>query len=220
MPAIVASSGIGSSPEAIRVAKNMARWYKHPWHMVQDGKVYTLDSVDYRTPVKPLPPYPWLKVTTQEWLDNKLLLVPKSRRMQITWLMACLHLWLAMFHPGMTVFLVSDKEEKSDELVRRCEFILDNIPDTDILKPKKKSRYCYLGFPGINSYIRGIPQGASQLRQYTASAILFDEFAFWESGQKETLGAARPTLEGGGRLTIVSSVLEGPWKELVFDETM
>jgi hypothetical protein len=36
----------------------------------------------------------------------------------------------------------------------------------------------------------------------------------------ETLGAARPTIEGGGRLTIVSSAQDGPYKKLVFDETL
>ena len=207
-------------PLESEIAARMRRWHAHPWHMVQDKVIYTLDGVDFKTPVKPLPTYPWLKYTTEQWLDSRLLAVPKSRRMQMTWLMCYLHLWLAMFHAGMSVFLVSDKEEKSNELVERCRFIYDNIPNDQMLKPRAKSKYCYLGFPGLNSYIRGVPQGAGQLRQYTASAIFFDEFAFWEAGQKETLGAAVPTIEGGGRLTIVSSPLDGPWKQIVFDETL
>jgi len=124
-----------------------------------------------------------------------------------------------MLHPGRSIFIVSDKEQKSDELVRRCEFMYTNIPEGTILKPIMRSKYCALEFPGLDSYIMGLPSGAAQLRQYTASALLFDEFAFWGDAM-ETLGAARPTIEGGGRLTIVSSAQDGPYKKLVFDETL
>ena len=197
----------------------MKRWYHDPWAAVREGKIFTLDQTDFKTPVKPFPVKPHLEHLTKIWQEHQLLLVPKSRRMMMSWLMCYLHLWMAMFHPGRSVFIVSDKEQKSDELVRRCEFMYDNIPDGLILKPQMRAKYCSLEFPGLDSYIMGLPSGAAQLRQYTASALLFDEFAFW-SDAMETLGAARPTIEGGGRLTIISSAQDGPYKKLVFDETL
>jgi len=203
----------------LEIAKTMARWHKDPWAAIREQCIFTLDQTDYKQPVKPFPDKPHLEFLTREWEQYRLLLVPKSRRMMASWLMAWLHLWLAMFHPGRSVFLVSDKEQKSDELVRRCEFMFDNIPEGKILKPAVRSKYCLLEFPGLHSTIMGIPSGASQLRQYTASALLFDEFAFWPDAM-ETLGAARPTTEGGGRLTIISSAQDGPFKRLCFDETL
>ena len=202
-----------------RIAATMKRWYADPWAAIAEGKIFTLDQTDFKNPVKPFPTKPHLEHLTRAWLDNPMMLVPKSRRMMLSWLMAWLHLWMAMFHPGRSIFIVSDKEQKSDELVRRCEFMYTNIPEGCILKPTVRSKYCALEFPGLDSYIMGLPSGAAQLRQYTASALLFDEFAFWTDAM-ETLGAARPTIEGGGRLTIISSAQDGPYKRLVFDETL
>lgn len=202
-----------------QVAENMRLWHADPWYGVDKGWIYTLDQTDFNNPVKPFPSVPHLKFITREWQENRMLLVPKSRRMMLSWLMCYLHLWMAMFHPGRAVFIVSDKEQKSDELVRRCEFMFTNIPEGTILKPVLRTKYCVMEFPGLDSTIMGLPSGAAQLRQYTASALLFDEFAFWQDAL-ETLGAARPTIEGGGRLTIVSTAQDGPFKKLVFDETL
>lgn len=208
-----------TDPKAQEIATNMARWFNDPWKMIEDRAIYTLDEVDLKTPVKLFTPDEYLKVIAEEWMREKLLAVPKSRRMRLTWLMVFLHLWLAMFHQGASVFFVSDKEEKSDFLVRRAEFIFDHLPADKMLKPQMRSKYCLLEFPGLNSSIRGIAQGAGQLRQYTATALFFDEFAFWERG-RETLGASKPTVDGGGRITIVSSAQEGAFGDVVFDRMM
>jgi phage FluMu gp28-like protein len=185
--------------------------------MVEDGAIYTLDPVDILNPIKQLPNKPWLEYICNYWLSGLLTLVPKSRRMMISWLMAFLHLHLAMFNEGVNIFFVSDKEEKSDELVKRAEFILKFIPENMMLKPRWKSSYCYLEFPGLNSSIQGVPMGADQLRQYTATAIMADEFAFW-SKARETYMAAIPTIQGGGRFTAISSPQVSFFKDLVFDQ--
>ena len=199
-----------------KIARNMRTYFNNPWSMVEDGVVYTLDSTDLLQPVKPFPAHPWLKLMAEKWLEEPLFASFKSRRMTITWLMVFLHLWLAMFREGASVFFVSDKEEKSDELIDRAHFIYNNIPSTSMLKPLCKRSYCYLEFPGLNSYIHGVPQGADQLRQYTATAILNDEFAFWSKG-RETFMASKPTIDGGGKVTLISSPMEGFFKELCFD---
>ena len=199
------------------IARNMQTWFANPWSMVEDGVIYTLDQVDMLNPIKRLPAKPWLKLTTAYWLEDKLILIPKSRRLMFSWLMTFLHLHLAMFNEGMSIFFVSDKEEKSDELVKRAEFIMKYIPDDQMLKPKWKGSYCYLEFPGLNSYIQGVPMGADQLRQYTASAIMADEMAFWSLARETYMGSI-PTIQGGGRFTGLSSPQAGFFKDLVFDE--
>ena len=185
--------------------------------MIQDGVIYTHDDVDMLNPVKRFPNEPWLECIVNKWLNHPLNLVPKSRRMKMSWLMVFLHTHLAMFNEGVSVYFVSSKEEKSDELVDRAEFILKYIPDEVMLKPRYKRTFCYLEFPGLNSFIHGIPMGADQLRQYTGTALLFDEFAFWEKA-RETYMAAIPTIQGGGRLTAISSAQASFFKDLVFDE--
>jgi len=199
-----------------KIAKNMEVYYSNPWAMVEDGCIYTLDQANLLDPIKPLPNQPWLESIAMAWMEDHLLAVVKSRRMIITWTFVFLHLWLAMFREGAAVFFVSDKEEKSDELVRRAEFIYNHIPDDMVLKPRTKGSYCNLEFPGLNSFIKGVPQGERQLRQYTATAIFADEFAHWDNA-KATFMASKPTIEGGGKFSCVSSPKEGFFKEICFD---
>ncbi len=217
-------SGVGQSDTTIkenetvqaRIAKNMEVYYYNPWAMVEDGIIYTLDQTDLLNPIKPFPKHPWLKEVTTQWLDSSLIAVYKSRRMTMSWLMMFLHLWLVMFREGAAVFIVSDKEDKSNELVKRAEFIYNHIPDDMVLKPRMKPTYCKMDFPGLNSYMLGVPQGANQLRQFTATAILADEFAFWERA-RETFMASKPTIDGGGKFTAISSPQEGFFKDICFD---
>jgi len=164
----------------------------------------------------------YLHELTNMWCGARLLLIPKSRRMLVTWTMCALHYWLARFgHPGAKVALVSRKEGRSEsegsaELVWRCKFIHDHVPRNVVDCPTEYT-FCRLRFPQTNSEIIGVGQGADQLRQHTLTAIFADEMAFWESA-RETYIASRPTIEGGGRFTGVSSAHPGFFKMLVYDE--
>lgn len=154
------------------------------------------------------------------WLQEKRLLVPKSRRVLVSWTMVSLHCWLARFFPGTTVAFVSRKQGLNDsegaaELVRRVKFIEEHLPAE--LEPLPfQYNFARLKYPTIGSEIIGVAQGADQLRQYTLSAIFADEMAFWELAH-DTYSASLPTLEGGGRFTGVSSANPGFFKQAVFD---
>lgn len=209
--------GLGDSDSpAAKIARNMEIYHRNPWALVEDECIFTLEETNLLNPVKPLPNHPWLRELAIDWQTEPLFALFKSRRMICTWLFVFLHLWLAMFREGAAIFFVSDKEEKSDELVRRAKFIYDHIPENMMLKPEAKYTYCNLKIPGLNSKIQGVPQGADQLRQFTATAILCDEFSFWERA-RETFMASKPTIDGGGKITLISSPREGFFKELVFD---
>lgn len=144
--------------------------------------------------------------------------------MTCSWNFISLYLWDTIFHPGRFNGFVSKKEDDAGELVERAEFIYNQIPEWRIpraLLPKIKAGKMtrqppVLEFPEINSKIQGFPQGAGQLRQYTLSGILGDECAFWEQAQ-QFYSASQPTLEGGGRMTLISSRSPGFFKKLVFD---
>jgi hypothetical protein len=146
------------------------------------------------------------------------LYVPKPRRMKFTWLFAHLHTWLALFHAGAGIFLVSSKEAKSGELIDRCEFIVDHLPwpvkpEVKRSGPKPHYQSPALIFPRLGSKILGIAEGPDQLRQFGASAILFDEFGTWDY-PRATFAAAKPCILGGGRLAIVSSAYPGTWRAM------
>lgn len=191
-----------------------------PWAFLSTC-VLTLDQVDKTCPVKKFPSdLDYLYVYTRIWQRYPKILVPKSRRMIMSWVNTALYLWDTMFNVGRFNAFVSRKEEAADELVKRPEFIYDHIPESVIprdLLPRKHSKFCHLIFPEINSQIQGFPQGSDQLRQFTFSGIFGDEMGFWEEAQK-MFSASMPTLEGGGRFTGVSSPAPGFFKALVHDQ--
>src|SRR5215472_3269091 len=157
---------------------------------------------------------------TNRWLHEKRFLVPKSRRVLVSWTMVALHTWLARFFPGSTIAFVSRKQGLNDsegaaELVRRVKFIEEHLP-ADIEPLPFQYNFARLKYPTIGSEIIGVAQGADQLRQYTLTAIFADEMAYWELAH-DTYSASIPTLEGGGRFTGVSSASPGFFKQAVFD---
>ncbi len=198
----------------------MERFVQHPWSAIEDGYIWTLDSIDLRNPVKQFPNEPWLREVSVLWLRSKLFACPKSRRMKMSWLMCWLHEWLSMTNEGARVYFQSETEKKSDELIQRCEFMYHHIPRTEIVLPKlyrNTAQWCKIIWPGLNSQIEGVAQGPNQLRQYTGSAYLGDEIAFWEQARK-SMAATKPIAEGGGRITYISSAQRGPFRDVVFDE--
>jgi hypothetical protein len=134
--------------------------------------------------------------------------------MKLTWLAIALQVWLAWSRPHANIFLVSDKEEKSAESIARARGIVARlppsvgpVPSTTRVAPPE------IRFPN-GSWMLGIAEGAGQLRQFTATSIVADEFAHWQD-PRASYTAFLPCIEGGGRVLIVSSAAPGFFKELV-----
>lgn len=200
---------------------NIERYRNDPWAFLTEV-CYTKDQTDKKTPIKLMPQYPYLRLYVKLWVKNKKLAVPKSRRMTMSWVNIALYLWDTMFNPVRDNAFVSKKEDDATDLVRRAEFIFDHIPEDKIpraLLPRKETRAkpAALIFPDLDSKIQGFPMGADQLRSYGFSGILGDECAFWDEAQKFYTSAA-PTIEGGGRMSLISSRSPGFFQRLVYDQ--
>lgn len=179
--------------------------------------VFTLDQADKTEPVKRYPNKEYLKYIVNTIEGETLCAIVKHRRMVITWTLCGVFLHDAIFNEGRFNAIMSKKEEDSDELVRRCEFIYDNIPESVLpVKPRKSYKYTQLSFPEIDSVIKGVAQGKDQLRQYTCSRVGADEIAFWPSAL-ESFVAMKPTIEGGGKVTLISTRFPGFFKDLIED---
>lgn len=190
----------------------------HPWYFLMDC-VYTLDQVNQDDPIKTLPDKEYARLYVDCWVKYPMLVIPKTRRMTMSWFTVGLYVWDTIFHRARAQAFVSKKEDDADELVKRAVFIIEHIPESCIPKeylPPWEKKFCSLEFPTINSSIKGYPQGADQLRQFTFSGIFGDESAFWDQAKK-FYSASRPTIDGGGRMTLVSSPAPGFFKALVFD---
>jgi len=193
---------------------------RDPYHWLTTW-VYTVDPHDKKTPIKRFPAKPHIKRLVEVWLDEPLILVPKSRQMMVSWLFCSLYLWDTQFLPGRLNFFQSKKEEDADSLIRRAKFIYDSQPKfirKHKVNPSNSGRhiYCKFEIPEIQSMIRGIPQGGDQIRMHTASGVFSDEMAFQPEAEA-AYTAAKPTIDGGGRWTGVSSAEPGFFADMVDD---
>jgi hypothetical protein len=198
--------------------ENYKRYRNDPWEFLTQC-VFTLDQVSKDEPIRRFPDKEYLRLYCRFWQKYNLMSIPKSRRMTMSWITISLYVWDAIFHRGRFFAFVSKKEDDANELVNRAKFIVDNLDRSlmpDELIPKYRHVFNVLEFPEINSKIQGFPQGADQLRQFTFSGIFGDESAFWENAEK-FYAASFPTLDGGGRMTLVSSPAPGFFKKLTFD---
>jgi len=188
-----------------------------PWAFIGDA-VLTLDQISGQT--KPFPQHDYLRLVVREWQASPLLAIAKSRRMILTWLLVAVNYWLARYRPGSKIGFFARKQgeketEGSNELVWRAKFIHDHLPDVLAPRPVDYSTG-RLVFTDTLSEILALAQGPHQARQYTYTSVLCDEMAFWEQAL-ETYVALRPTAEGGGKITCVSSAAPGFFEQIVFD---
>ncbi len=118
------------------------------------------------------------------------------------------------------IFFTSKKSEDANDLVQRSFILWQSMPEFLRLAHPVELSYGRLRFfrPGQKeglpvSEIRAIPSGGDVLRMHVASGIWCDEFGF-QVGQRATLSAAMPTVQGGGRIDIVSSAEPGILEEM------
>lgn len=146
-------------------------------------------------------------------LLHRIFAVDKCRRMFVSWWLCCEYLYDTLTQQNHANFWVSKKLEDAAYVLgeERILGVYNRIPaevwpgKPDLLRTGKRGKgYELLTCPQTGSYIQAVPEGADQLRQYTASNVMFDEFAF-QSRQREAWTAAKPTIDGGGHIDVVST---------------
>jgi hypothetical protein len=188
-----------------------------PWNFIRDC-VWTRDEATGQ--VRRYPDRAYAELLVRRWQEHPLLAVPKSRRMVVTWLFVACNYWLARFHGLSKIAFMARKlgkteTEGSAELVRRARFIHEHLPPT--LPPcAVEYNIGFLRFPN-GSEIVALGEGEEQARQHTFTSVLADELAFWDH-PLETWIALRPTIDGGGKITAVSSAAPGFFADLCRDQ--
>jgi hypothetical protein len=157
--------------------------------------------------------YDYLRQLTLIRKQHPIFAIEKSRRMLITWWMLSLYLFDTLTMKNHANFVVSKKLGDSAYLLGddRILGVYKRIPESTwknkprlIESGKEERGFTLLTCPDTGSYLQAVASGADQLRQYTASNVFFDEFAF-QDRQEDAWTAARPTIEGGGHIDMVST---------------
>lgn len=165
--------------------------------------VKTLDEHDKTGhPIKPIP-YHWRYIPelVDKFESEPWLFVLKSRQIMATWTALAYALWVVLFHSGKKVAIQSKKADDADALIQRMKIIYDNLPSW---KPEVEFAYCRIKIPTINSDVFGIPQGPDQVRSYTYSLVISDEYGFQQETDK-TFEAVKPIVDGGGKFFAITT---------------
>lgn len=176
--------------------------------------VYTRDEVNAKEPVRLAPVWPdtpgykpYIEPIVRVWERESLVIVDKSRRMWISYLMLALHLHMAITNTDRRIGVMSKKFEDSVEHLINMQRIYEAIPE-DVwpaaTRPTLRYKEGQMTFPEIGSVIHGIASGPDQARQFGYSGVFWDEMDFCEQ-QELTYGALAPTLQNGGKLTIATT---------------
>lgn len=195
--------------------KQAKRWREDAWEWLSDC-VWTEDPHD-RCFKKFPGREPWaqyLRHVVAAYCDPDvhLGLDPKARRMFLSWLHIALRVWRAAKFPHEQIYFdalklgLNEHEPGSAlEMLKRARQILEHLEGDAIPYVAARS---HIDFPETQSRIVAVGSGADQLRGSSATDILMDECAFWPEAEA-TFNASRPTIEGFGRLWMVSTVEHG-----------
>lgn len=210
----------------VQAAINSLNWsmgQQHPWPFLKHF-IQTFDPHDRIHGTKPFPDKLMYRIIAEVWFRTRLLIIPKSRQIMISWIMCALYLWDAMKDPNGFIFMTAQNEEKADILVKRQRFMytaLYNAGYAGMIPMMGKGPEGFgiknaCKFPDTNSEILGLEQGPDVFRSHVGSGILADEAAF-QQYMDESWTALRRIL-GENRFTAVSTPNGRNWfYRMVFD---
>ena len=199
---VVATLAKGQEIESIRW-----RCKRDPWFFKQ-RLIKTIDEHDSEHPVKHIPPWPHLPLITEILQRHKLVLIEKARQVFITWTVLADLLHTALFHDHSRIFVQSKKYSEACELVSMRTGVKSKFG-----RGRIHALYQYL-LPGLftdvqffqgeaqfenGAVIKALAGGEEQVRQHTVTRYFADEAARIPEFE-DTWVAARPSVEGGGKL--------------------
>lgn len=134
---------------------------------------------------------------------DPLLVILKARQLGISWL-ACAYVdWLCTQHAGKSVLLFSQGQLEANELISRISFMYYEHQEHERLPRLVRENTSELEWSN-GSIVRSLPATKKAGRSFTASLVVFDEFAFMLFGAA-LYAAAKPTIDDGGKLWLISS---------------
>lgn len=134
---------------------------------------------------------------------QNLICILKARQLGITWVLCAYSLMLMLTKRDQTVLVFSQGQLEANNIIERVKFLYDNHADQARFPAITEDNKSTLSFANGSS-IKSLPATKKAGRSFTASLIILDEFAFmmWPN---LLLKAAKPAIDNGGQLVILSS---------------
>lgn len=151
----------------------------------------------------------YVKELMQILKNEKFVIVPKSRRMFITWTICAYLTHDTRYNSDSANFILSETEQKAAFCIdKRCYHIEQNLRYPEFRKEVNTLR-TKTGLVGRltydnGSYLWGLASTGDALRAYTATKVFVDEIEFIEQAPALTR-ALVPLIEGGAQAIFASS---------------
>lgn len=211
--------------EGLIQLRRLLTWKKYPYRFLTEA-CYTKDEVAVNRPdlevTRLIPTKDYIKELVDAWQFETLLCVVKSRRMVVSWVVCALELWLCTFTLGAAVYVISLDQTSSDKFLARHLFMYERLPAW-MPRPQlkvwrgKEGDPTKIEFLETGSRIEALSQEPDKIRGEGATLVRCEEMAFWPWPDR-SWKAILPTIQGGGRIVIVSSAQDGSFfKGLVYD---
>lgn len=189
------------TPPTSAESELMEFWSEHPWNWLTgknlDGEplIMTTDEKDDNNPVKPFPAKDYLKEYVDVLMNERIVMVDKSRQMLISTTTLLVMDWFCKFRPSRRGLVSKHKEGEAVELIRdKIRNVHERLPLwVKTALPLSKTPAIRIDYPNTGSYIRAVAQNVavSEARGGTASIVLIDEAAFQDQFG-EMMSAALP----------------------------
>lgn len=189
------------------VARRLLAIKSHPKYFLKYA-TFTKDGNDLVNPCKPFPYNVFYhQVLCDEWYNNKFIIVPKSRQMQVSWSMLACFLWLGLTGADREIYFRRQTFDDALKLLEDMRYIYDHIP-SEIwpreLLPEMQSKEGILYCPDINTTWYAISSGRDKMRGRTPTGVLLDEFSYQDDASM-VLQTILPAARGGCKVAVVST---------------
>lgn len=153
------------------------------------------------------------------------IVINKSRRVGVSWMVAAYVAWLINFSEGVNVLLLSKREDDAKKLLRKVKFILNNLAYHDSDYRRQATPATFLrGEIGVDnqqlltiayrddegndtshSEVASLTMTTDSGRSEGATLIFWDECAFAKPDDEKTWASILPTTLRGGQYVIAST---------------
>jgi hypothetical protein len=138
--------------------------------------------------------------------SDRLITIIKARQIGLSWLMAAYALWTAIYTNAAVVFLFSQDERRAKIFLEKCRYINAHLPE-HLRGEIGVDNALELTFPAMNSKIVAWASTEGAGRSDTATLVIQDE-ADHHPELAANYASVKPTLDAGGQLIHVSTVLK------------
>lgn len=175
--------------------------------------------------ILPFVPYDWQWDILERLQNGESIVISKSRRVGVSWIVAAYVAWLINFREGHHVLFLSRTENDAIKLLRKVKFILNNLAlhDTEHIRDATQCTFLRGEIQTDKQQFFSIQYrdddgnavGASAAESLTmttaagrsegASLVFWDEAAFAKPDDEATWSSIAPTITRGGQVIVAST---------------